>query len=373
MAKTPDEIAAEEDAAKKHREELAKQANANRNKERVDRLGQIADNADRIKEEEDELEDMTDEAWARAQRQDQDEPPEKTEKRRVAKDEDEDATLEESESERAVRRQAERTDRDMDEAREAGADDIRKRDDGTVEYRLEKNGEVRWLTLSELREAAGEVPDEREDLTESEPRGRTAATRAPSPTEAERRAAAEAAKAARKAKLKDLLARVSMGDEAAIDELAELQAGISDVTSDNLQELVIQTVDARVEGKTSFDRAVEWFESEYREELASPRLKKMAARLDREYADEDPALNPKARLKKVGEELRSFRRELLGEQDTPGGRRNVDKQERKRQLSPVREASGRPRQESEPDEAGSVQDAIQNMARSRGQARAIKH
>lgn len=372
MPKTPDEIATEEADQKRHREELAKQANKDRNQLMLDRRNAIADSADRKKEEEEDLVDMTDEEWAKAEANNQDEPPPKRkqkEERRVAKEEDEDATLEETEGDRRVRRAAEREDRELDEARDAGADDIRKREDGTVEYRLVKNREERWLTLAELREQAGET----EVLQDDEEGDRTAPARVLSPTDAERRAAAEQARQERRTKFIDLQTRASMGDEQAISELADVLSGVTEAT-ENLDNRVIQTVDARVKGTSNFEKAVDWFEDEYEAELSSPRLKKMAARLDLEYAKASPDLAPRDRLKKVGEELRAIRRELTGEKrddsDSPPAR---DKLDRKRDAAPIRRASGRPRQEQEADEQGTTKDAIQQLARGRGQTRAISH
>jgi hypothetical protein len=367
--KTPQQIEQEEADNRRQREQLAKEANQKRNEARLDRLNAIADNAESARP--DELTDMTDEAWREMEDQadtDEDAPPAK---RRAATDEDPDATLEETAEERTVRRRAEAADRELDEAREAGADDIRRTEAGKVQYRV--GGE--WLTLAQLRELGGDARESSsdEDLHADDGESTNTDVRAPSPDPAEKRRLAEQAKQERKARYRDLQLRASMGDEAAIDELAEVMAGMSDTNSDDLQQLVIQTVDARVQGRSAFESAVTWFESEYKAELGSPRLKKMAAKLDRELADANPQLDPKSRLKRVGEEIRAIRRELTGD-DAPAPRLKTSAKElRKRALPTIPEAAGRERPEVEPDEVVSTSDAIAAMARGRGQARAIKH
>lgn len=393
--KTAEEIKAEEDAAnKEQREGLAREANKKRNDALLEARNAIADRADEVKGEEDDLVPLTDEVWDQ-----EDRPDQVTRRTRAQRLADQEALEEEDEATRGMSedekeayyaaktlREAQTHEDDLDEARAGGADDSRKNDEGVVEYRVERNGKVEWLTLAALRESAGEVRSEADTRQEADRDATTAATRTPSPEAlaAQRKAEedAKAARDARKAKLKDLLLRASMGDEEAIDQLADMQADDSRVTPDQIGRMVDERVDARVEGKTAFDRAVEWFESDdgYARELAAPGFKKKAAEVDARMAREHPQWTPRQRLDATGKELRKDLQELqkyLGvKPDTGTGRRTEapTRLERKRAApAEVPRASGRTRPDVEPDEKQSTAEAIQQMARSRGQARPISH
>lgn len=380
MPKTPEEIAADEKAASDaQREQLARDANKKRNDAMLEARNAIADNADNIKTDEDDLVPLTDEVW------DQNDRPEdakrKTRAERLAEQEAEEEEAELTEEEAAARliRAKEAEDRELDDARDAGADDSRQRKDGTVEYRLIVNGKEKWLTLRQLRESAGKVDAADEYLQDAKEGATNAPTRRTSPTDAEReqarREAEEQEKTRRadaKAKLKDLYTRASMGDDEAIDQLADMQAGLSRVTPDVLR-MVDERVDARIVGRTDFQKAVDWFEDEYSDVLTTPRLKTEAGRLDVELANANPDLSPRDRLDKVGKQMRQLREDLGGaprHKDTP---RPESKLERKKNAPQVPTAAGRQRPDAEPDEQESTQDAIRKMAQSRGQARAISH
>lgn len=362
MPKTDEELAAEEKATKEHREQLAREANQRRNETLLAARNAIADNADRADPEKEDLQDVTDEMLA-------DHGGDGKPRTRAQQ-----LTEQEEEAAAELLRAAEREDKAQDEARAAGADDIRKTEEGVTEYRLEVNGEEKWLTLEQLRARAGDSSDEEEPLQP----GKRGAKREPDPTptpqaqaearrQAEERQAAEAA--AYKAHLKELYTKASMGDEQAIDELAEIQTRLSRVTPDVLR-VVNEQVDARMVGRTTFEKAVEWFETEYAPELSTNTLKAYAARRDREIANENPDMAPRARLKLVGEEMRKIRTDLGGK---PSGKTPPSKLERKERAPQVPSAAGRQRPDAEPDEAESTQDTIRRMAQSRGQSAAIKH
>jgi hypothetical protein len=394
MPKTPEEIAADNDANREQREQLAREANKRRNDALLEARNAIADKADGIKDEEDDLVDLTDEVWDQNDRGEGGEARKKTRAERLA-EADADATRREQESltdeERETAaaadllREQERLDQEQDDARDAGATDVRKNDKGVTEYRVEVAGAVKWLTLSQLRSQAGHMPDD-SDAGRRSPQGDTTRQpKTPSPqTEQARPQAEELAKQereARRAKLKDLYTRASMGDEEAIEALADMQSETPRVTPEALNRMVDERVDARVEGKTTFDRAVEWFESEdgYARELAAPGFKQKAAQIDVRLANEQPGLNPRQRLDLVGKELRTElkrMREFLGAPAGEGRRTPREpetKLERKRNAPQVPQAAGRTRPEAEPDERETTQEAIARMAASRGQARAIKH
>lgn len=380
MPKTPEEIAADEKAASDaQREQLARDANKKRNDAMLEARNAIADNADDIKTDEDDLVPLTDEVW------DQNDRPEdakrKTRAERLAEQEAEEEEAELTEDEAAARliRAKEAEDRELDDARDAGADDSRQRKDGTVEYRLIVNGKEKWLTLRQLRESAGKVDAADEYLQDAKEGATNGPTRRTSPTDAEReqarREAEEQEKTRRadaKAKLKDLYTRASMGDDEAIDQLADMQAGLSRVTPDVLR-MVDERVDARIVGRTDFQKAVDWFEDEYSDVLTTPRLKTEAGRLDVELANANPDLSPRERLDKVGKQMRQLREDLGGAPRHRDAAKPESKLERKKNAPQVPTAAGRQRPDAEPDEQESTQDAIRKMAQSRGQARAISH
>lgn len=371
MPKSVDEIATEEAEQKAHRAELAREANRKRNDAMLERRNAIADSSDRVKEEEEGLEPLTDEVWDQEDRQSG--APKKTRAELIA---EQDAREEEGEDEASkskVIKDAEAADRgELDEARKAGADDTRRNKSGITEYRVEANGKEKWLTLEQLRAHASGDGEGGEALHTEDDGVKRTPTRATDPAvleaqrQADERRTAEAA--AYKARLKDLYTKASMGDEQAIDELAEIQAGLSRVTPDVLR-IVDERVDARVVGRTAFEKAVAWFEDEYSDELSTPRLKAFAARRDREMAQADPDMDPRSRLDLVGKELRGIRTDL-------GGKPKVapqTKQVRKASVTEIPVAGGRQRPEASEDEQESTSDAIARMAKGRGQARAIKH
>lgn len=376
--KTPEEIEAEEKANKEQREALAREANKKRNDQLLEARNAIADKADELKDEEDDLVDLTDEVWA----QEEGTPAKKTRAERLAEQEAKEEEGELSEEEAAARllRAKEAQDRELDDARDAGADDSRKRKDGTVEYRV--NDE--WLTLSELR-ARANGSDGGDDAGQGEGEGATTQpTRRASPTAAERereRLAAEEARrterATLRAKLIDLNTRASMGDEEAIGELADMQLNAISGDSDRILRMVDERVDARVVGRTEFQKAVDWFESKdgYADVLTTPRLKAEAGRLDAALAQEQPDLTPRQRLDRVGKQMRELRADLLGEaprRDTPP--RHDSKLDRKRSAPrEVPSAQGRQRPDVEPDERETASEAIARLARGRGQAQPVKH
>jgi hypothetical protein len=387
---TPEELEAQRQANEKAEgERKAREANQKRNDARLERFNAIADSADEVKNEEDDLVPLTDEVW------DQQDRPEdarrKTRAERIAEqdeaEEDEGPELGEdgkplTEEEAAARvlRRAQDEDRSADAARHAGATDVRKVD-GVTQYKVG----VKWLTLAQLRELGGEPEGGEGDLHADGEGDTTPPARSPSPTAQEREAArveaervAKEARDARKAQLRDLYTRVSMGDEEAIDLLAEMQADQSRVTPD-LQQLVNEQVDARMTGRSDFQKAVDWFESEagFADVLVTPRLKQEAGRLDKELATQYPELSPRQRLERVGKQMRQLREDLgvapRGKGPTPPT--PATKLQRKAQAARAapEEAAGRQRQDEEPDETQSTQDAIRQMAMGRGQARAITH
>lgn len=390
--KTPEQIAQEEqDASREQREQLARDANKKRNDAMLEARNNIADRADEVKVEEDELEPLTDEVWDQTDREEGRAP--KSRKERLAAQDAEDDELEAdelamkgmSEEEREgymaakLLRASEEQDEDQDLAREAGASDSRKNADGVVEYKVKVAGRVLWLTLSQLREQAGDPSDESDTRQRGGEGDTTPRARTPSPdAEAIRLQAVERKqqeRAALRAKLRDLNLRASMGDEAAIDELTDLQLDAISGDSDRMLAKVDERVDARIVGRTDFQKAVDWFESEagYADVLTTPRLKAEAGRLDVEVARTHPDWTPRQRLESVGAQMRQLREDLGGAARKDPPSRGQSKEQRKANAPQVPRAAGRTREAPEPDETESASEAINRMAQSRGQHRAISH
>ena len=124
-----------QDELRSDNERLAREANETRNNDRLNRLNAIANQTDEAKVQ-DGMEDLDDEAWdeqARAR------PPHNHA----------------DENEQAVAA-AEQADRETDEARDAGADDVRVTN-GVTHYRLVVTGQEKWLTLEQLRASASKI------------------------------------------------------------------------------------------------------------------------------------------------------------------------------------------------------------------------
>lgn len=390
MPKTPEEIAAEEQAAsREQREQLAREANKKRNDALLEARNAIADRADEVKTDEDELVPLTDDVWDQQDRPDQVRKKSRAERiaeQEAAEEAEANEGLTEEEAAARLLRAKEAEDLELDEARDAGADDSRKNEDGEVEYRVEVAGKVTWLTLAALREQAGHVSTEEESGQPGKKGATTPATRTPSPEVEQARLAAEerrkTEKAALRAKLRDLNLRASMGDEQAIDELTDLQLEAIQGDSDGLLRKVDERVDARVGAVSDFRRAVDWFESEdgYARELSAPGFKDKAAEIDKRIANEQPNLTPRERLNLTGQELRKELKrmqEFFGVKPNAGNggrpQERETKLERKRNAPQVPQAAGRTRPDVEPDEVQTTQDAIQQLARGRGQQRPISH
>lgn len=318
-----------------HRKQLAEEANKARNQLMLDRRNEIADRADERR-----TEDLAD--------YEEKDPPEEPE--------------EEEETEEEVVAEAQKVDRELDEARDAGADDIRVVD-GKTEYRTVVNGREKWQTLQELRATAQKVESADEYLQQAAESVKRASQLTPSAEQVERQAKADEEAKARKARLRETLSRAVMGDEAALDALAQsIDEGPSRVTPD-----VLQLVDQRVDGRMTFRQAAAWFDTEYAEELKHPLLKNYIVTRDAQMAEQHPEMPFKERLKSVGDEVRQMRKDLGGSV-TPS-----TKQARKESAPQVpTSAASRVRAAPEEEEEGYVS-AIDRMAKARGQPRAHKH
>ncbi len=329
--KSPEEI-------QREREKAAREANQARNNERLERLNAIANQADELKTK-DGLEDIPDEAW---NEQGGGKPPHESA---------------DQETPETVIADAEAADRAADEAREAGASDV-KEVNGETYYLLVINGQERWLTLKQLRETSSKVSAADEYLRDAKEAAKRV-TALPSTDEGP---------SPKKGRARDLLSRALMGEQEAVDELAQLiDAEPSRVTPD-----VLQAVDERVDGRLTFRTAVEWFDQEYKTELADPDLKARIVRRDKEMATLYPEMDFRQRLKEVGEEARAMRIARGRSSPVPPDRLH-EKEQRKASVRAIPAAAGRVVDESEEDDGETYESAIAGIAKARGQSRPVVH
>lgn len=341
--------------------ERAIKANSSRNSDRLARMEQIADSAEKSGDHVGD-EELTEEMWA-----DQELPENVRTARAIAKaqaeaKDDEPPADEEPPAEEEEPKNDQVEELHDDEAREAGADDVREVN-GVKEYRLVVNGEERWRTLAQIRASAQKVDSADEYLQVAADTARKA-TRA-QPT-AEEEAAKTRAKEERRAHLKTLLQRQAMGDEQAIEELTELlDATPSAVTPD-----VLRALDERFDSRVTFREAVSWFEEEYAPELKHQAMKSYAGELDATLAVQNPQMPAKERLKRVGEQIRKELNSAYGVSRQQGPSEKARRKAEVRRPTPAGERTPTKADEDEEETPTSV---IQKIAQGRHQPRAVVH
>ena len=353
----------EKSEAEQRREaaERAAAANRQRNTERLERLESIADSAETTGEHKDD-EELTEEMWADQELSDDQRAARAIVKARAKTSEGDDQDEQEPKIEGAQNDQVEEL--HDDEAREAGADDVREVD-GVKQYRLVVNGKELWKSLAEIRASAQKVESADEYLQTATDTVRRATRSAPT---AEEVAEADRKKQERRTHVRALLQRQAMGDEQAIDELAELidPSAPSAVTPD-----VLRALDERFDSRVTFREAVSWFEGEYAPELKHQAMKSYAGELDAALAAQNPTLQPKERLKRVGDQIRRELRETYGLSGSSPG--PSDKARRKAEVRRPTPAGERRQERVDEDEVEDVGSTIQKMAQSRHQPRAVVH
>ena len=330
-----------DDQRRAQREAEAKAANKARNDERLERLNAIANQADEMKSA-DGMEDLEDEAWT--EHVDRRRPAEPN---RPESNEDDDGT---------IVAKAEQADRDLDEARAAGADDVRVTN-GETYYRLIVNGQERWMTLQQLRENASKVSAADEYLRSAKELVKSNLTASPSSQD-------DMANSAR-GRVRELLNRAIMGEQEAIDELAQA----IERPSANVD--VAKLVDERVDGRLTFREAVNWFDKEYQAELSDPRMKEYMVWKDAQLAQANPNMDFKERLRTVGEEARALRGRPAAPPADP--QRRAEKEQRKASVRSIPVAGGRQTDEADEDDDETYEMSIAKMAKLRGQQRPTVH
>jgi len=329
-----------DDQLRAQREREAREANQKRNEDRLNRLNNIANQADEAKSA-DGMEDLSDEAWQ--------------EPRGGRRPQDNQRPEREEESDDSVVAGAEQADRNLDEARAAGADDVRVTN-GETYYRLIVNGQERWLTLQQLRDTSSKVTAADEYLRQAKESVKTSLSAPPSYPD-------EAAGLAR-GRTRELLNRALMGEQEAIDELAQVLERPSAMPD------VAKLVDERVDGRLTFREAVSWFDREYASELKDSRLKEFMVWKDGQLAAANPTMDFKERLRLVGEDARALRGRSTIVQSEPT---RAAKEQRKASVRSIPQAAGRQVDEADEDDDETYESAITKMAAARGQVRPVIH
>lgn len=340
--------------------ERALKANQARNADRLARMEQIADSAETTGEHADDVE-VTDEMYQDLELPENVRAARAIVKAQVRAEDDGEDHDEQSDDEDEPANDVGAED-EADEARDAGADDVRMVN-GQKQYRLVVNGKAMWKTLDQIRATAQKVEAADEYLQVATEAARKATRVEPSAEEAQARTRASEE---RKAHIRSLLARQAMGDEQAIDELAGLlDSAPSVVTPD-----VLKALDERFDSRVTFREAVDWFESQYEQELKHPAMKSYAGELDAALALQNPGMSPKQRLKRVGDQIRKE----LGDTYGLGSRKGPsDKAQRKSEIRRPQVAAGRQRAAEDEGEDEDVSSVINGMARGRHQPRAVVH
>ncbi len=346
---TPEELAAE-------KLEKARKANEARNQSRVERLSAIADNNDAAGLSE--MQDVGDGNLV------MNEAPSAEEREAAARREEEESQrfLDEQQA-RAL--QAEGDEPVVaDDVADSKAPERVKADtasdvkvvNGVTYYLTVVNGKEKWLTLEQLRVAAQKVESADEYLASAAASVRNSARLAPSQQD-------EPSKID-DVDLEKTLSSAVMGDEESIKKLAAvIRARPSAVTPDALQQF---------DERWSFRRAAEWFEETYADELDDPFLKRLMYERDAELAKADPHLPYKQRLKQAGDEVRDWMKKKSASGPVRAAS-SPSKVERKKGLVNVPSAAARQASPEDEDAEEPVEDVIAQMAKSRGQSRAVAH
>ena len=316
------------------REREAKEANQRRNQERLQRLDDIANGADDFKNREEGVEDIEDRAW---------------------NDRNEPQPPHDGADDHNPREIVDATEDEIDETREAGADDI-KTTNGVTYYRLIVNGQERWMTLAQLRETSSKVTAADEYLRNAKESAKSIQGLIPSSDESASVPSGDT---------RALIARVIMGEQEAIDELAQVLERRPSVKD------VARAVDERVDGRLTFRDAVNWFEQKYSAEMKDPDLKRYIVTRDAQLAAENPTMDYKERLTAVGEEARRISGGSPAPLAAPKGR--SEKESRKASVRSVPSAAGRQFDQEDDEDGETYESAIAQIAKHRGQNRPTIH
>lgn len=348
------------------------QVNDRGNRARVDRLARIANVADgnRASELDDVDGDRTTGRFAGGEFDDSAEARERAAEREEAEAqaalEAQREAAEEEERENARRLQEEGRAEDEDEPGRVAADETEEGDErvinGVKHYAVAINGQVRWLTLKQLREDRAKAGDVDKALQDAQAalQSAAAASLRPNPDEEEPELDEQ--------DLRNVFTAAVMGDEEAIAKLVPLIARKNPGVS---RDAVSQEVSRRL----ATQREVERSEAEQRQILEHPVLGGVFKQRLAALSQEKPTTRIYDAYQQVGQSMRKdFAAMLPKEGNADRSRPNppADKATRKRSYVGPPSAASRQPVAQDPDREVPVGETIDQIARSRGQSRAIR-
>lgn len=225
------------------------------------------------------------------------------------------------------------------------------------------NGKERWLTKSQLIEKAQKVESADEYLKN--------ASEAVINTTRSDPSAMDDTDKVEEDDLEKTLSSAVLGDPEAVKKIASTFSSLQKQLKEakKAQPSVTPDVVKEIDTRLAFRNAVDWFEGEYSKELSDPFLKKLIYDKDSDLAKANPAMPFKERLKKAGDEVRTWINGQKGVQAKPSN----EKIERKKTIVNVPTASQRQPTVKDEEEEEDVTETIQKMAQARHQPRAIVH
>lgn len=354
--------------------ETPAQINARQNQSRSDRLNQIARGADarrahELRDTEGErvvgqfedgaLEDTPEAREARAQREEEEAAQALDDNARAAAEEEASGQararalqeegveeLHEEEEEGEERPAARRSQAAEQEGDERVIDGIR-------HYATIVRGQLKWLTMKQLREQANVAAGAEQAVQDAQDAVRSAASaaaRTPEPS----------VEIPSDEDLEVIISSAAIGEEEAVKKLARLiKQGVQPKTQVDVRSAVSEQI--------ATQRAIERAERENKDLLSDDSLADVfKVRLSR-LAKQKPTMMIVDAYHEVGEAMRKEFAPML-----KGSRRLPSKNDRKRSLTPPPEGAARQRQEVEEEQEESVSSVIDQLAKGRGQQRAIR-
>ena len=225
--------------------------------------------------------------------------------------------------------------------------------DGVRHYATVVRGQLRWLTLKQLREQANVAAGAEQavqDAQEAVKRASQIAARPPEPS----------VEFPSDEELAEVITAANMGDEEAVKKLALLiKQGSRPQTQVDVRSVVSEQI--------ATQRAIDQAERAQKDLINHPSLGDVFRLRLRKLSQEKPTMMIVDAYREVGDQMRSEFAPMIGKSAAP-----ASKQERKRTLVTPPSAAGRQRQERAEEEEESVSSVIDQLAKSRGQQRAIR-
>lgn len=339
----------------------AAQINAERNAERLARINDIGDGVDGRRA--DELTDVDGEKpTGRFSDGEFDESQEAKEQRaaqeeqeaeQVLREQAEHAATEEGKAEEAARRlQAEGAKPEGDEPTDDAEPGDEKVINGVRHYLTVVSGSERWLTLKQLREEASKSAAADVALQRANDALKQASTVALSPKDEPTEVS--------DADLENIVLSAGMGDTEAVKKLVSvIRRKPSEVTPSDVSRQITQQLQTQ--------RAVDEAEKESRDVLSNQSLEPLFRMRLRQVANAEPDLKIQAAYSKVAKAMRTEFAPMLKTEKLPDS-----KLDKKRTIVNPPQAAGRQPAQRDDDQEVPLSTQIDQMAKSRGQERAIR-